>query len=620
MSRAYCITVLALVLYSSPSYASESGKISGKVYHDDGTTGINGAIVYIYNSSCEIFDTAVTSSIGFFEKSIPAGEYYISAEKGNYVREFFPGKYSFFESEIVGISPNQNVSVSFNLERGGWIGGNFDPGGEDVQSGLVVALKIDQPEAGWYKSAILSGSFPKNYAISGLIPGIYKVFGQATGKNTIYYPGVENAEDADQLEVIREEGVPDISFVLQPVGVGTLSGRIFDVETDSGLPGIRVLAYQWQNMEEDPNLKMTVTDCGGNFTFGLSSGKYYLCARCENCSWNTGTISLYYNNQLEPSRAETIDIYDGDVVDNIDFGFDFSNAYNLSISGRIYDRQTGGGLGGVSVMAINYDTGEETNSSISTENGDFSIDYLISGKYLVMFSEANVISYFYRDRETWQDAEIIDLSSDYRGIQTEAITQDYGNLGLAISGSVTTQYGSLSEARVYAYLVDDDRPTAFSITSASGEYTIIRGLVPGSYRIVCDMYGYDSETYPDVISLDLLDNPIADNINFYLGHPITEVSDRIEIPQTLQVLPNYPNPFNAQTMIQIYSGNGSSKVTRITVYNILGMRVGDRQVTIEPGLNYIEWGQDDFDRAASSGIYFYKVDGIDRMYRMVFLK
>ncbi|MEE9553094.1 MAG: T9SS type A sorting domain-containing protein [candidate division Zixibacteria bacterium] len=620
MNGIWRITALALVVFSTSLYATDLGVISGWVYNDGGSKGIQKAIVYIYTSDGEILDSVFTRPNGWFEKTVYSGVYLVSAEKGNYIREFYPNEFSQSEANSISVSPGQNIIISFELDRGGWIGGSFESRDGDIGRGLVVAIKMDQPDAGWYRSVILDGSFPMNYAVCGLIPGTYKIMGQADGKGSVYYPGVEDIDDAIAIDVIRNEGVPDISFFMESVGVGYVSGRVLDAETGEGLAEVPVLAYQWRNFHEDPNLKTTSTEIDGSFLMRLTSGTYYLYAYCEDYIPGSGNVTIYYDNKLDPLYADALLIDEGNIVENIEFEFDFSNLYNLSVSGTVYDEQTGEGLGGVSIEAIDYFSGETVNSSISVSSGEFSIENLVSGSYLILFSEMNVIPFFYRDSETWQNAEVIELNTSYRGIQTEAITQDYGNLGLAISGRVTSHSGPLDGVRIYAYPVGTDQPIAYAGSNASGEYTMIRGLVPGSYTVVCDLFGFDFQAFPDTITLDLLENPFESDVDFHLEQPTTDVTEIAKLPNKLEVLANYPNPFNASTMIQVYSSYDNSRNITMTVFDVLGRKVGLKRVILNPGMNHIAWGHDDFNQTVSSGVYFYRFSDIDSTFRMVLLK
>ena len=614
------ITILALVFFSTSLYSADFGVISGWVQSDGESKGIQEAVIHFYASSGEITDSVYTLPNGWFEKNLISGDYLVSAEKGNYIREYYPGRYSESEAKSIHISPGQMVTVSFSLDRGGWIGGSFDIRGEEAHKGLVIALKVDQPDAGWYKSQILHGSYPQNYAITGLIPGTYKIRAQATGKGMVYYPDVIDENDAVTVNVVEDQGVADISFLMEPVGFGFVSGRVIDLQTGEGLPDVEMSAYQWQDFQNDPNLKTTTTEIDGDFSLQLTSGNYYLSARCEDCIPGSGNIMVYYDNKLDPLQADPVTVAEGESVEQLEFRFDFSNIYNLSVSGRVLDGQTGDGLGGVLIEALDYFFGYTVNFAYSVGSGDFSIDNLASGSYLISFSRTNVIPYFYPASETWQNAEVVELTTNYRGIQTEAITQDYGNLGLSIAGRVTAGSEPLNSARIYAYPLGEDTPVAFARTNASGEYAIIRGLVPGSYTVVCDLFGYDYEVFPEIVELDMLENPNARNINFNLAQPTTEVAADSKPPELIEVIGNYPNPFNARTVLRIYSSYTETLESGISVFDILGRNVGSKSITINPGINHIEWGLNDFSKTVSSGIYFYRIENVNRTFRMVLLK
>lgn len=614
------ITVLVAMLSVTATYAGDTGVISGVVASQGNNKGIIGAVVHVYAASGSVYDSVITEYDGKFGIVLPAGEYLLSAEKENYVREFYSGRYMISEAEHIRLTPGQNINVSFFLQRGGWISGSFDVSGEDVHDGLVTAMKIDQPAEGWYKSISLEGTFPRDYSIDGLIPGTYIVLGRATSNGTVYYPGVEDERGAVHVSVVQDDGVSDISFTLEPAGRAIISGRAIDAETGQGLANVWILAYQWQDYRDDPNSKGTSTEADGSFVLYLAGGTYYLRAYCDQCNSDQEPVAIYYDDKLDPSRADALHLADGGIMGDLEFPFDLSSSYNLSISGNVSDEQTGQGFGGVTVAAVDYGTGDVVNSAVSISNGDFSIDNLQSGRYLIMFSGANLIPYFYWDTEAWQGAEIISLESSFRGIRTEAITQDYGNLGLSISGRVTAHSQPVCGARIYAYPLGEERPVAYCESNASGGYTMIRGLDPGEYAVACDLYGFNHQAYPEVINLDIFDNPSAVNIDFHLDQPSTGTVEATPAPGKIEILSNYPNPFNARTIIRAYSGLESPVRTKLTVFNILGGIVGEKSVTINPGINYIEWSEGDFRAAAGSGVYFYRIDGLEQTYRMLLLK
>ena len=98
------------------------------------------------------------------------------------------------------------------------------------------------------------------------------------------------------------------------------------------------------------------------------------------------------------------------------------------------------------------------------------------------------------------------------------------------------------------------------------------------------------------------DSTVADMGRFYYAQPQGIDDNFGALPNRISLLPNYPNPFNASTLIR-YELPQSSQV-KIEIYDLLGRKVttlydGEKQA----GHHYVIWNTGDF----SSGIYFYKL-------------
>ncbi len=96
------------------------------------------------------------------------------------------------------------------------------------------------------------------------------------------------------------------------------------------------------------------------------------------------------------------------------------------------------------------------------------------------------------------------------------------------------------------------------------------------------------------------------------------------LPSELELLPNFPNPFNAETTLRFTVSSGKRRAVRITVYNITG-----QQITVladdlfEPGAHRISWdGSDHNGQPLPAGVYFYLLEsGATRLAgKMVLLK
>ncbi len=77
----------------------------------------------------------------------------------------------------------------------------------------------------------------------------------------------------------------------------------------------------------------------------------------------------------------------------------------------------------------------------------------------------------------------------------------------------------------------------------------------------------------------------------------------------VQLIGNYPNPFNPSTMISFSLAAKNAKNTKLEVYNIRGQKV--KQLVSEylpAGRHSITWnGRDDIGKPVSSGVYFYRL-------------
>jgi outer membrane protein assembly factor BamB/tetratricopeptide (TPR) repeat protein len=84
---------------------------------------------------------------------------------------------------------------------------------------------------------------------------------------------------------------------------------------------------------------------------------------------------------------------------------------------------------------------------------------------------------------------------------------------------------------------------------------------------------------------------------------VEDGNDQIGMPKEYTLMPNYPNPFNSETIIR-FGLPGESEV-EISIYNILGQRVRIlNKGILTTGWHITSWnGTDDFGKSIGSGIY-----------------
>ncbi len=95
----------------------------------------------------------------------------------------------------------------------------------------------------------------------------------------------------------------------------------------------------------------------------------------------------------------------------------------------------------------------------------------------------------------------------------------------------------------------------------------------------------------------------------------------VQLPKTVELLPNFPNPFNAETTIA-YGVPEFSEV-KLIIYNLLGQRVRTLVSGSEgPGFKTIRWdGKNEHGADVGSGLYFVRLEiGQTRLTRQVALQ
>ena len=124
---------------------------------------------------------------------------------------------------------------------------------------------------------------------------------------------------------------------------------------------------------------------------------------------------------------------------------------------------------------------------------------------------------------------------------------------------------------------------------------------------------------------DLVQTGISADQHLKVRHPglITAVlEEQVMPPARFQLLPNYPNPFNARTTISYQLPQRAP--VKLSVYNIAGQPVkqlvAGRQ---EAGRYQVFWeGRDALGERVGSGVYFYRLDagGYQQTRRLLLLK
>lgn len=171
-----------------------------------------------------------------------------------------------------------------------------------------------------------------------------------------------------------------------------------------------------------------------------------------------------------------------------------------SISGHVYEANGTTPVEGASLFVQEFNTGEWIDSTVSAEDGSYTISWLNAGTYKVMARKDGYVIEFYNNV----------YSSSQAAAVTVTASEDTPNIdfslesGGSISGYVFESDGEtpVEGSVVRAYKTDGSFISDESFVFSEGFYTI-PGLLSGSYYVRAEAFGYITEYYGGVYTESL---------------------------------------------------------------------------------------------------------------------
>ncbi|MGH7599582.1 MAG: DUF7594 domain-containing protein, partial [bacterium] len=185
---------------------------------------------------------------------------------------------------------------------------------------------------------------------------------------------------------------------------------------------------------------------------------------------------------------------------------------------------------------------------------------------------------------------VYSVSNNYLGTSTPwTETGLKYNNAPAISGTALSTVGSVTVGQV----------VEFDVTAAiAGNGTISFGMKNSSSTSVY-YSSKEGSTKPELV---------IQVSSGAAGKMVDIISETVSpLPERFDLSPNYPNPFNAQTVIE-YALPKEEKV-RLIIYNIAGQMVRTLvDESLPAGYKRVLWnGADAYGREVSTGIYFFQL-------------
>jgi hypothetical protein len=260
---------------------------------------------------------------------------------------------------------------------------------------------------------------------------------------------------------------------------GSISGRVTDATTGTGIPGIFVQLYDG-NGGMIPNNFGVSTDANGKYTVGgLAGGTYRVCFWSgQNTPAGYGSV-CYGTSSSDPTRAANVSVSDPQQTQMVNVAL----VKGATVTGTVTDG-SGVGIAGVSVqLSTTNNSPTNTPTATTDDKGNYTLSGIQPGSYTLYFngSRQGYIAQWYQGKSDLSSADTFTLGA---GESFPAVTAVLAKGG-GISGTVTDKNSGQPIAGVAVQLYGSNGfPTGFFgiTTDAAGSYAI-NGVPDGTYKV-----------------------------------------------------------------------------------------------------------------------------------------
>lgn len=580
--------------------------ISGKVTDADDGKPIAKAQVIIGDMRANLKPlVAFTDQNGEYHLALPAGSYKpVQASAPMYSPEWYNEKNDPTQADEVVVTKGVvTQNINFTLERwGGGISGVVkDDAGNPIDHATVKiwsAPMTTNPSTKRFFVMAVSGA-DGSYEIKNIPGGKYLVYAGAKGFIIEFYNNAPDIKTAAEVTVVNKQTTTGIDFSLSKGG--NISGTVTDVKTNNPIPGAFVSIRNNVSLVE----MGAKTDVQGNYTLGgLPTGDYIVFAMAPRYKGE------FYKDVIDPKLATPVSVTAPNTTTGIDFALELGPPIKHKITGSVVDAVSQMPLQLTFIEAIDPVTGQTTVTT-TNPNGQFEIDANTGA--IIRARAIDYVGSYAGGNTNWNEGK-----APVNGGLLDFALSPMAETGFAtLRGSVIDETSRNPIPNTWVYGQDTEGNTFFSVSNHRGEFAIANTSY-GSVNLMIS--GVQYEQTQETKSVDGTSNPFTMTTRKASG---TTGVDKPDIPNTLALEQNYPNPFSAGSF-----GNPSTSISfslpvsgkvSLKVYNLLGNEITTLVNGYHDAANYtVIWNAEKI----PSGIYLYKLEfnGSSITRRMTLLK
>jgi hypothetical protein len=328
---------------------------------------------------------------------------------------------------------------------------------------------------------------------------------------------------------------------------GQVAGAVTDAATQAGIEGLEVCA---RLRSERSGGHCARTGQNGEYTIPEIPAGSYIVEFSVPFEGGPGSSQSdldyapqYYDGKASQAEAEEVTVTAGETT----LGVDAAIQPGGKITGVVTDAVTHDQVAGIEVCAYRPLEYEPSRCGATNTNGEYTIDPLVGGEYVVVFrapsnGPLDYAPQYYSDQASAEQANKVPVTIGETTSGIDAAMQ----VGGSITGQVTVAATGdpLGGAEVCALSVGDETPQRCVQTNTNGEYTLLQ-LAPG--QDVVEFYdqfgtGYVREYYGGKSSL-----AEADPLSVAPGVTITGVDASLHAVGEVTVKPPSPTETTLST-------------------------------------------------------------------------